>query len=147
MGPISAEQHLNRGIVKLGQGDSLSALVHFEKAVDAGGTPECLSYLGYCIAKERGQISRGRILCREALDEEPENQIHYLNLAKICLLGRDKDGALESLRQGAAFGNNEELAAMLEEVGTRKPPVFSFLHRDHLLNLYAGIVLGRLGLR
>jgi hypothetical protein len=36
---------------------------------------------------------------------------------------------------------------MLEEIGSRKPPVFSFLHRDHLLNRYAGVVFSRLGLR
>ncbi|MBT0663306.1 hypothetical protein KI809_03240 [Geobacter pelophilus] len=142
------EQYLNRGVLKLGQGDALSALVHFEKAVNAGGgTPECMSYLGYCIAKERGQTARGKILCREALDEDPGNPLHFLNLAKICLLCRDKDGALEALRQGAACGVNEELSALLEEVGSRKPPVFSFLHRDHLLNRYAGVVFSRLGLR
>lgn len=141
------EQHLSRGIMKLGQGDTLSALVHFEKAAGLGATPVGMSYLGYCIARERGQLSRGMILCREAADEDPGNPVHYLNMAKIMLLMRDKDGAVEALRAGASHGDNDEVSALLQEIGTRKPPVFSFLDRDHILNRYAGIVLGRLGLR
>ena len=141
------EQHFSRGIVKLKQGDTLSALVHFEKAVNARPTPEGMSYLGFCIAKERGQMSRGMILCREALDEDPENPVHYLNMARISLLMRDKETAIESLRTGASHGDNDEISTLLLEIGSRKPPVFSFLDRDHLLNRYAGIALTRLGLR
>lgn len=141
------EEHLSRGIMKLKQGDALSALVHFEKAVSSGATPESMSYLGYCIAKERGQLSRGVNLCREALDKEPGNPVHYLNMAKILLLKKDVDGAVEELRAGASCGENEEIHNLLEEIGTRKPPVFSFLDRDHIINRYGGIVLSRLGLR
>ena len=141
------EQHLERGIMKLKQGDTLSALVHFEKAMNAGGTADCMSYLGYCIAKERGQSSRGMILCREALDENPGNPVHYLNMAKILLLRRDKDGAMDALRMGASCGDNEEISVLLEEIGSRKPPPLTFLDRDHPVNKYLGIILSWLGLR
>jgi len=141
------EQHHDRGVMKLKQGDTLSAMVHFEKAVNSGGTADCLSYLGYCIAKERGQSAKGINLCGKALDEDPGNPLHHLNMAKIRLLMRDMNGAIEALRLGASCGENEEITAMLQEIGSRKPPLFSFLDRDHLLNRYCGIILARLRLR
>lgn len=147
MSGIDAEREFERGIAKFREGNLLGAMVHFEKAVDAGGTPQCLSYLGYCIARERGQAWKGLALCREALDEEPENPLHYLNMARIHLLGRNLAEALEALRHGATFGPNQEISELLESIGTRKPPALSFLHRDNPINKYLGKLLGKFGMR
>lgn len=147
MSRIDAELEFERGITKLAEGNVLGAMVHFEKAVNSGGMPESLSYLGYCIAKERGQAFKGLALCREAIDEQSDNPVHYLNMAKIHLLGRNLPEALEALRKGAAFGPNEEISELLVSIGTRKPPALSFLHRDNPINKYLGVLLGKLGLR
>jgi Flp pilus assembly protein TadD len=144
---LDIEREFERGMTKFREGNVLGAMVHFEKAVNLGGTPECLSFLGYCIAKERGQACKGLTLCREAIDEQPENPVHYLNMAKIHLLGRKLTEALDALRQGASFGPNEEISQMLEAIGTRKPPAISFLHRDNPINKYLGVLLGKLGMR
>lgn len=141
------EHQLSRGMAKLREGDSLSALVFFEKAIQAGGAPVSLSCFGYCIAKERGQVSKGLNLCREALEKESGNPVHYLYMAKIHLLARQKVEALEVLRKGAALGLNDEIAALLEQVGNRKPPLVGFLSRDHPINKYLGIILAKLGRR
>lgn len=142
------EYQLFRGMTKLKEGDCLGAMVHFDKAVQAGGAPlVCSSYFGYCIAKERGQVSKGLTLCTQALDEEPDNPVHYLNMARIHLLANNREKALEVLRKGASCGANEEIADLLEKIGTRKPPPLSFLHRDHPINKYLGIFLGWLGQR
>lgn len=147
MSVTDAEREFERGMTKFGDGNVLGAMVHFEKAANMGGTPECLSFLGYCIAKERGQAFKGLSLCREAIDEQTENPVHYLNMAKIHLLGRNLTEALDVLRQGASFGPNEEISELLESIGTRKPPALSFLHRDNPINKYLGKLLGKFGMR
>ncbi len=144
---MDVEQLRSRGMSKLSEGDILGALVYFEKAVLSGGTPDCISSLGYCIAKERGQSSKGLTLCREALEKEPGNPLHYLNMARIHLLLRNQVEALDMLRKGAACGHDDNIDALIEEIGTRKPPVLLYLHRDHTLNKYLGIILRRLGIR
>jgi hypothetical protein len=68
-------------------------------------------------------------------------------MARIHLLLRNQVEALDLLRQGSACGHDEDIVTLIEEIGTRKPPVLSFLHRDHPLNKYLGIILGRLGIR
>lgn len=142
-----AEREFSRGMGKLAGGDVLGALVHFEKANAIGAEPACRSFLGYCIAKERGQAKKGLAFCQEALAEEPDNPVHSLNIARIHLITGDKPAAIAALRSGTAHGHHQEIAALLDAVGTRKPPIFSFLHRNHPLNKYLGKFLARLGLR
>ena len=48
------------------------------------------SYLGYCIARERGQVREAVRLCQSALNAEPNNPAHYLNLGRVYLLAKDK---------------------------------------------------------
>jgi uncharacterized protein HemY len=142
-----AEREFSRGMAKLAGGDVLGAMVHFEKATAIGAEPACLSFLGYCIAKERGQAKKGLAFCQKALAAEPDNPVHSLNMARIHLVTGDKPAALAALRSGAAHGQHQEIADLLDSVGTRKPPIFPFLHRNHPLNKYLGKFLARLGLR
>ncbi len=125
----------------------MAALTFFERAFVLGTKPEYFSYLGFCIAKERGQVQKGTHLCREALAQEPDNSDHYLNLGRIHLAAGNKPEAIRVLREGLSHGANPEIAALLDAIGTRKPPVISFLGRNHPLNKYLGIILSRLRLR
>ena len=136
-----------RGIALLREGNSLGALASFEKAYGMEKTPAVKSCLGLCIATERGRISEAVKLCQEAIEEEPQNPLHYLNLGKVYLkCGRKSDG-LDVLRKGLSSGDAPEISELLEGVGMRKPPVFSFLGRGHFLNRYAGLILRNLRLR
>jgi Flp pilus assembly protein TadD len=124
-----------------------TALALLERSLKLHDNPSLYSSLGYCIAKERGQVKKGCDLCNESLDLEPENPLHYLNLAKIHLMTGHKSEALDVLREGMATGGSLEIVALLGEIGPRKPPVLSFLPRDHALNKWLGLILHRLGLR
>jgi len=136
-----------KGIVLLRAGNSLGALANFEKAYGIEKTPAVKSCLGLCIATERGRISEAVKLCQEAIEEEPQNPLHYLNLGKVYLkCGRKGDG-LDALRKGLSSGDAPEISELLEGIGMRKPPVFSFLGRGHFLNRYAGLILRNLRLR
>ena len=142
-----AEREFDRAREALGEEDCVSALAHLEKALKLDDNPGWYSFLGYCVAKERGQIKKGIELCQAALSRESDNPDHYHNLGRIHLIAGQKDEAIRVFRQGVAEGGGTELVNLLEEVGSRKPPVISFLHRDNPLNTYLGLFLSRLGLR
>lgn len=147
MAVVDPEMEFSKGMEALNSGDSLAALIHFEKAMQAGGGPLTSSYYGYCIARERGQVQKGIALCHEAMAQEPDNPRHYLNLGRIYLTARNKAEALRVWREGMGMEHDPEIAALLEEIGTRKPSVISSLHRDNPINKYLGMILSKLGLR
>lgn len=138
---------LSRAMEAFAAGEIQSALAQLERALKIVDNPLMHSYLGYCIAKERGQVRKGRDLCLSSIELEPENPVHYLNLAKVYQVGGEKVEALAALRKGMAAGGSEEIVALLETIGLRKPPPISFLSRDNPLNKYLGIFLSRIGLR
>jgi len=138
---------VSRALDALSAGQTQPALAQLERALKVMDNPSLHSYLGYCIAKERGQVKRGRELCLAALELEPENPVHYLNLAKVHKIAGQKAEAMGVLRNGMSVGGSEEILALLGSLGTRKSPPLPFLPRDHPLNKWLGIVLSRLGVR
>jgi tetratricopeptide (TPR) repeat protein len=143
----AAEKEFLKGLKALQEGDSLAALVCFEKAAGLDARPVYFSYLGFCVAKERGQVQKGMLFCKEALEREPENTVHYLNLGRIYLVAGNKQEAIGVFRKGLAYGTNQEIIGLLDSIGTRKPPTIGSLSRDNFINKYLGKLLGKLGLR
>lgn len=143
----SAEELLNMGIALLGRGERLKALSCFEKSYRERRTPVCQSYLGLCIALERGKISEGLALCEEALRMESGRPDIYLNMGKVLLKSGRKNEAIDTVRRGLRLGHDEDVVVWLESLGIRRKPVFPILPRRHFLNKYAGLLLSRLGLR
>lgn len=142
-----AEELIDKGKNFIKENNFLGALACFEKAYSLKKIPGIQSYLGLCIAIERGKISEAISLCERAIGDDPENYIHYLNLAKIYLRTGNRDSALETLRKGLYFGDNIELKSMLDSIGVRKTPVIPFMQRNNLFNRYLGIFLNRIKLR
>ena len=126
---------------------TLAALGHLEKALKLQDNPSWYSYLGYCIAKQRGQINKGIDLCLSSLELEREEPVHYLNLGNIHLVSGNKSEALRVFREGMVRGNHKEIQRRLDEIGMRKSPVFKSLPRNNPVNRYLGILLSKLGLR
>lgn len=142
-----AQKEFNRAQQELDQNNILAALACLERALSIWDDPLWHSRLGFCIAKQRGQLTRAFELCRGAIEHDPGNPLHYLYLGKVHLVSGNTYEALQAFRQGMECGGNPELVRMLETIGTRKPPVISFLSRDNLLNKILGIILARFGLR
>jgi|MudIll2142460700_1097286.scaffolds.fasta_scaffold49981_3 tetratricopeptide (TPR) repeat protein len=138
---------LQKGIQLLQQKNHLAALGYFERAYSLRKTPLAASYFALCIATERGKISDAIVFCCEAIEQDPHDPRHYLNLAKIYLKAKRKAECLETLRKGLAQGEEPEIRSLLETVGVRKSPIFSFLPRRHFLNRYLGYILSRLRFR
>jgi len=142
-----ADELFEKGLAFLKDGNLLSALACFEKAYTFKKTPELQSYLGFCIAEERGKITEALALCNEALAREPENPAHYLNLGRIYLNAGKRLDAIDTFRKGLSFGDNQEIKQILDSLGIRRKPVFSFLPRKNFLNKYTGLIIHRLKLR
>jgi tetratricopeptide (TPR) repeat protein len=143
----SPNELFKKGVRLLAESNSLGALACFEKAYILEQTPKIRSYLGYCIAAQRGQIAEALRLCTSAIEDEPGNPEHHLNMGRVYLSAKKKDEAIAALRKGLSVGDNSEIKTLLQDLGLRKRPAFPFLPRDHFLNKYMGILLRRLRLR
>lgn len=144
---MTPNELFERGLARLRDDDPLGALAYFEKAYSLKKTPEIQSYLGFCVAFERGKITEALTLCNDAIAHEPDNPVHYLNLGKVYLKADRRTDAIETLRKGLSFGDDAEIRLILESLGIRKKPVFSFLTRNNFLNRYIGLLLHHLKLR
>ncbi|UFS70548.1 hypothetical protein LPW11_22100 [Geomonas sp. RF6] len=141
------ERLFDGAVAALAIGETPAALAKLERALKLKDDRSWYSYLGYCIAKERGQVKRGMDLCNASLEADAGNPAHFLNMAKIHLLAGSKVEALTALRNGMSVGGNDEIKALLNKIGTRKPPVIAKLPRSHPLNRYLGLLRDRLGMR
>lgn len=147
MTKLSTYDLFQRGVDHLKDNNSLGALACFEKIYKEIKSPEVQSYLGFCIAAERGQISEAVSMCNEAISRDPDNPVHYLNLGRVYMKSGMKEKALLILREGLSAGNDEEILFLLDLIGKRRKPVFPFLSRRNFINKYLGMILHRTGLR
>jgi hypothetical protein len=138
---------VHNGMTAIEQGNTVMALLFFQDAALQAKTPTVVSCLGYCLASEHGQLQKGIALCQEALQKEPGNALHYLNLGRIYLLAKQKPLALQAFRRGVKCPGNQKIVDELKRLGVRKEPVFAALPRQSVLNRYFGILFHRLGLR
>lgn len=136
-----------KGLDALAHDDMLTALASFEKAKHIEDSPVINSYYAFCIAKERGQVSKAILLCEESIQKEPNNSLHYLNLGKIYLIDKSKTEAIRIFREGLNVDANHQIVEELNKLVIRKPPVISFLKRSNPANKYLGIILKKLRLR
>jgi hypothetical protein len=132
------------GIECCRRGDWNAGLHHLGKVTaseDASsGLPGLFySYLGYGIALRDRRVREGLKLCRHAIEVEFFQAENYLNLARTCLLARDRKGAVKAVRAGLKIDrNNQKLIALYKEMGIRSLPVLSFLDRSNPINVLLG---------
>ncbi|MHA2010586.1 MAG: tetratricopeptide repeat protein [Candidatus Hodarchaeales archaeon] len=144
--PVDAVELFNKGRESFKSSNTLEALAFFEKSLKIEPeNPICLSFLGVCIAYERGQIAEAKNLCEKALKEDPHTIENYLNIGKILLHAKLTSEAIEAFRKGLKIDNkNPEIIEQLQTLGLRKKPIISFLSRNNFFNKYLGIILRRI---
>lgn len=97
------------------------------------------SYLGYGIALREQRVREGLRLCRHSIKVEFYQADNYLNLARTCLLARDRRGAVRAVRDGLKVDpHHAGLLAVRTELGVRGDPVLPFLDRKHVINRFLG---------
>lgn len=147
MPELNAAELFETGRAACERGNTLHALSLFEKASGMEDNPALFSWLGYCLARERGQVKRGISLCEEGLRRDPRDAGSYLNLGRIHLVAGRKAEAIAAFRSGLQVARSPALVRELERLGSRSEPPFRFVPRSHALNRVVGLVLARLGLR
>lgn len=138
---------ISKGNQALDNGDTLVALLQYETAHAIEPLPAIKSKLAFCLAVERREFQRAMLLCREALEAEPNNPEHYYQLGRVYMTAGQKRKAIKSLRKGLKFKRHQAIIDELTRLGARKPVVFKSLPRDHVLNRSVGILLSKLGSR
>ncbi len=100
----------------------------------------CFSYLGYGLARYRGQVRNGIRLCKHAVKLEFYQPEGYLNLARAALLADQSrhEAAAAVLRGLAIDPDHPELRQLQRTLGIRRPPVLPFLARRNPANRLLG---------
>lgn len=133
---------LGRALALCRAGDWDGGLYHLGQLVESGepAMPGLFySYLGYGIARCQGKVKEGLKLCQHSIKVEFYESENYLNLARTCLLDKDRGGAVRAIRKGLKVDpQNLELLALYRDLGIRQEPVLSFLSRNNLLNQILG---------
>jgi tetratricopeptide (TPR) repeat protein len=142
-----AQKEFDQAQRELDRGNVLAALACLERALATWDDPLWYSRLGFCIAKERGHLTRAFELCHAAIAKDPKNPVHYLYLGKVHQIAANQYEALQALRQGMTLGTLPEIESALAAIGTRKPPVIPAISRSNPLNKYLGLIMTRLGIR
>lgn len=133
------ELHLaERGMEAVDAGNTVLGLDLLAKIPDKEMTASIRSYLAVCLAREQGLFEQGIKMCSEALDSEPANPVHYLNLGRMHLMAGEKQEAIRMFRDGLLFGENRNIRRELEKIGWREPPLFPSLGREHSINKIFG---------
>jgi Flp pilus assembly protein TadD len=135
-----------QGLRRLRDGHPQDALTHFQKATEMEPqNPYYMSFAGVAMVRTRGQREAALKLCETALTlKRNEAQLH-LNLAEVYLAAGRRGNALVTLDRAAlAFGRHAGLQRARLKLGSRRPPVLSFLGRDNALNRKLGIWRHRL---
>lgn len=138
---------IEKGIGALKEGNTLVAMIHFEDAAKLEDNPTVRSYLAFCLAKERRQMTRAMTLCLTAMQQEPTRTLHHLNLGRIYLMAGQKTRAIQIFRKGLKLERNQQIIDELKKLGLRQPPILKTLNRTHPLNKCLGILFQKMGMR
>jgi Flp pilus assembly protein TadD len=135
-----------QGMRLLRDGKSNSALDHFRKAFEMEQqNPYYMSFAGVALARAERQWAPAAKLCETALTlKRNEVQLH-LNLAEVYVSAGRREDALQLLdRAAASFGRHAGVQRARIRLGSRRPPVLSFLSRQNVVNRQLGILRQRL---
>lgn len=102
--------------------------------------PVLFSSLGLCYAMARNNLMSGLSYCQRAIALDEFQPNFYHNLGLIYLKAGDKKKALAIFRKGLKLKpEHSGIWSQISQMGLRKPPVLSFLPRQHFLNKFLGM--------
>ncbi len=142
-----AEASFQEGVRLLESGRSRQALSPLKSAIEIerlGKHGDCrqaryLSYYGLGLCITRTDFRGALVLCRSAARLERQDAMIWWNLGRVALaLGRRGD-AYSALRRARRLAPHDSaIARDVEFLGKRRPPVLSFLTREHPVNVLLG---------
>ena len=146
MSTRSAEMSFRKGLQALEERRYLESLAFFESSLnleEKSGSPaprmKFLSYYGLSLSLAAGRTQEAIEMCERALTVEFYNPDLYLNVAKVYLAAGQRRRAHKALCQGLRIEKRHPgLISELRRMGFRRPPLFKFLPRHHVLNRLTG---------
>ncbi|HXG57453.1 MAG TPA: tetratricopeptide repeat protein [Thermoanaerobaculia bacterium] len=115
--------------------------IHLLRAVyeERDAPPDGLSLYGLCLALREKKTKQGIEYCRKAIDLQPYDARHRVNLIKIYLLNGSRKKAVEVLEEGMRqLPEDRLLMKMRDEMKYRRRAAIPFLSRNHPLNEMLG---------
>ncbi len=141
---LSIDAKAWHGIDLCRQGDWQEGLYWLSMAADSkvetSSVPSLFfSYLGYGMARDRGELEEGLRLCRRAVSIDVYQPENYGFLARALLLKGDRRAAFDILARGLQLdARHPSLIQLRGDLGERRRPVLPFLPRGHFLNRTLG---------
>jgi tetratricopeptide (TPR) repeat protein len=97
------------------------------------------SFYGLTLAVVEKDVETGLKLCKAALNNDFVNPEVYWILGQVYLLSGNRNKAYRTFENGLFYHNDcAYLKSALRKLGVRKNRVFSFLSRNHSLNIFFG---------
>ena len=102
------------------------------------------SFYGLTLAVVEKDVDTGLKLCKAALNKDSVNPEVYWVLGQVYLLTGQRKKAYRTFKDGLFIDNDcAYLKTAMRKLGVRKKSVFSFLSRNHSLNILAGKLRAR----
>lgn len=133
---------LNTAAACVQRGDHKAALRLLTAIYSQNGSeapPDGRSLYGFCLAVAGRKVAEGVEQCRMAIDRQPYDASHHVNLIKLFLAIGSRRRAVEALEQALrALPDDSLLLKTREVMRYRRRPAVPFLHRDNPLNIWLG---------
>jgi tetratricopeptide (TPR) repeat protein len=141
-----AEAALAQGLGLFRAQDAAGAHAAFERAHRRDSRdPRAISWYGLTLALVEKNWSLAIGYCDQAARSPNPEPIFFLNQARVHLALSQRERAVRALTRGLeAFPDDPALRLAQETMGTRHRPMFSFLPRGNVLNIWLGRLRHRL---
>jgi tetratricopeptide (TPR) repeat protein len=97
------------------------------------------SFYGLCVAMVKRRYAEAVKYCNISLKGNFMDPDHHTNLALVYLERDDRENAVKNLHAGLKIQrNNKRIQQILHKIGSRSPPVITFLSRNNPLNVWFG---------
>jgi len=148
---VSLEDGLSLGYAYVKEANYKEALTCFRPVMAAyeddpsSEVPaKLLSYFGLALALGENRINEAVTYCTTAVKKEFYHPELYVNLARVYLKANRRYKAVNVLFKGLKVdGEDPGILSELHKLGIRSKPVFSFLHRGHMVNKHLGLLMSR----
>ena len=97
------------------------------------------SYYGLCVAMVKHKYADALKYCNISVKANFMDPEHRVNLALVYLERDDRKNAVKNLEAGLRLSpSNKRIHKIFNEIGRRKPVLFSFLSRRNPINVWFG---------
>ena len=140
MAEADAVAEFKEGLAFLRNNYAHRAVAHFSRALELDKmNPFYISYLGLAMAAGERNWEAAEDLCTQAVKMRRAQPELYINLAEVYRLAGKRQDAIETLSEGLRYTKRDpRIDDALHRYGFRRPPVFSFLDRNNIINRQLG---------